>query len=172
MTTERKDDLTQDGHDTLQNLSQLVTMKLFSQKRQSWFFCICNYSKQLLLTKACLGQCMKGTLSRALGDFPGNLGGKAFHLQCGRSGFEPWLRKISWRREWQPTLLFLPNPTPSKKGTQRHILNLRQKPRTSLSVCIYVCLRVSFLFFHNIAEVVSSYRNCQKKRKPLQIKQL
>ena len=29
-------------------------------------------------------------------------------LQCGRPGFNPWVGKIPWRREWQPTLLFLP----------------------------------------------------------------
>ena len=33
---------------------------------------------------------------------------------------------------------------------------------------IYVCLSVSLLFFDNIAEVVSSYLNNLKKRKPLQ----
>ena len=26
----------------------------------------------------------------------------------GRAGFDPWVRKIPWRREWQPTLVFLP----------------------------------------------------------------
>ena len=30
------------------------------------------------------------------------------HLQRGKPGFHPWLRKILWRREWQPTLVFLP----------------------------------------------------------------
>ena len=25
-----------------------------------------------------------------------------------RCGFDPWVRKIPWRRAWQPTLLFLP----------------------------------------------------------------
>ena len=25
-----------------------------------------------------------------------------------RLGFNPWVRKISWRRAWQPTLVFLP----------------------------------------------------------------
>ena len=25
-----------------------------------------------------------------------------------RCGFDPWVRKISWRRAWQPTLVFLP----------------------------------------------------------------
>ena len=29
-------------------------------------------------------------------------------LQCGRPGFKPWVRKIPWRREWQPILVFLP----------------------------------------------------------------
>ncbi|KAJ1063485.1 hypothetical protein K5549_021582, partial [Capra hircus] len=27
---------------------------------------------------------------------------------CRRHGFDPWVRKIPWRRAWQPTLLFLP----------------------------------------------------------------
>ena len=25
-----------------------------------------------------------------------------------RHGFNPWVRKIPWRRAWQPTLVFLP----------------------------------------------------------------
>ena len=29
-------------------------------------------------------------------------------LQCGRPGFNPWVRKIPWRRKWQPTPVFLP----------------------------------------------------------------
>ena len=29
-------------------------------------------------------------------------------MQCGRPGFNPWVRKISWRRKWQPTPVFLP----------------------------------------------------------------
>jgi len=28
-------------------------------------------------------------------------------LQCRRPRFDPWVRKI-WRREWQPTPVFLP----------------------------------------------------------------
>ena len=28
-------------------------------------------------------------------------------LQCGRPGFNPWVRKVSWRRKWQPTSVFL-----------------------------------------------------------------
>jgi len=29
-------------------------------------------------------------------------------LQCRRSRFNPWVRKISWRKKWQPTSVFLP----------------------------------------------------------------
>ena len=29
-------------------------------------------------------------------------------LQCGRPGFDPWVGKIPWRREWLPTPVFWP----------------------------------------------------------------
>ena len=29
-------------------------------------------------------------------------------LQCGRPGFSHWVRKIPWRRKWQPTPVLLP----------------------------------------------------------------
>ena len=29
-------------------------------------------------------------------------------MQCGRTWFNSWVRKIPWRREWQPTPVFLP----------------------------------------------------------------
>ena len=31
-----------------------------------------------------------------------------FCLQYRRPGFDPWVGKITWRREWQPTPVFLP----------------------------------------------------------------
>ena len=36
------------------------------------------------------------------------LSGKAFASQCRRHRFGPWVRKIPWRRKWQPTPVFLP----------------------------------------------------------------
>ena len=35
------------------------------------------------------------------------LSGKDSACQCGRYRFDPWVRKISWRRKWQPTPVFL-----------------------------------------------------------------
>ena len=33
---------------------------------------------------------------------------KKICLQCKRPRFDPWVVKIPWSREWQPTLVFLP----------------------------------------------------------------
>ena len=33
---------------------------------------------------------------------------KEFACQCRRLGFNPWVRKIPWRRKWKPTAVFLP----------------------------------------------------------------
>ena len=38
----------------------------------------------------------------------GNTRGKDSACQWRRCGFNPWVRKISWRRSWQPTSVFLP----------------------------------------------------------------
>ena len=37
-------------------------------------------------------------------------------LQCGRPGFQPRVGKIPWRREWQPTPVFLPGESHGQKG--------------------------------------------------------
>ncbi|XP_069413626.1 UPF0462 protein C4orf33 homolog isoform X4 [Ovis canadensis] len=39
--------------------------------------------------------------------FPSGSGVKIL-LQCKRRRFDPWVRKISWRRKWSPTPAFLP----------------------------------------------------------------
>ena len=43
--------------------------------------------------------------------FPGSTSGKEHACQCRRlkiTRFNPWDRKIPWRRAWQPTPVFLP----------------------------------------------------------------
>ena len=44
-------------------------------------------------------------------DFPDSTSDKEPACQCRRHkrlGFHPWVRKIPWRRKWQPTPIFLP----------------------------------------------------------------
>ena len=48
-------------------------------------------------------------------DFPGGANGKEPTCQCRRHkrrGFDPWVRKISWRKARQPTPGFLPGESP------------------------------------------------------------
>ena len=37
-------------------------------------------------------------------------------LQCRRLRFDPWVEKISWRRKWQPTLIFLPGESHGQRS--------------------------------------------------------
>ena len=51
--------------------------------------------------------------------FPGGTSGKGMACQCRRlktCRFHPWFRKISWRRAWQPTPVFLPGKSHGKRS--------------------------------------------------------
>ena len=39
-------------------------------------------------------------------------------LQCRRRGFNAWLRKIPWRRKWQPTQVFLPGESHGQRSLE------------------------------------------------------
>ena len=39
--------------------------------------------------------------------FPGGSDSKESAFNAGDPGFNPWVRKIPWRREWQPTPILL-----------------------------------------------------------------
>ena len=40
--------------------------------------------------------------------------------QCRRHSFDPWVRKIPWRRAWQPTSVFLPGEAPGQRSLTDH----------------------------------------------------
>ena len=44
------------------------------------------------------------------------LSGKESTYQCRRSGFDPQVRKIPWRRKWQPALVFLPGESHGQRN--------------------------------------------------------
>ena len=51
--------------------------------------------------------------------FPGGASGKETACQCRRwkrCGFDPWVRKIPWRRAWQPTPVFLPEESHGQRS--------------------------------------------------------
>ena len=67
------------------------------------------------------------------------LSGKESTCQCSRLGFDLWVRKISWRRKWLPTSVFLPGKFCGQRslagyspwGHKRvgHDLATKQQPR-------------------------------------------
>ena len=61
------------------------------------------------MKKLCdLSKCAIATLFMVCRGFPGGASGKEPVCQCRRRGFDPWIRKIPWRRKRQPTPVFLP----------------------------------------------------------------
>ena len=42
--------------------------------------------------------------------------GKEFTCQCGRGRFDPGVRKIPWRMQWLPTLVFLPGKSQKQRN--------------------------------------------------------
>ena len=56
--------------------------------------------------------------------FPGSASDKEPACQCRRCKrcrFDPWIRKISWRRAWQPPLVFLPGEPHGPRGLVGYI---------------------------------------------------
>ena len=66
-----------------------------------------DYSKN----RRCSEEFVKLFLDSSCRGFLGGASGKESACQCWRHKrcrFDPWLRKIPWRRPWQPTPVFLP----------------------------------------------------------------
>ena len=42
--------------------------------------------------------------------------GWRIHLQCSRCRFNPWVKKIPWRREWLPIPVFLPEKSHGQRS--------------------------------------------------------
>ena len=62
-------------------------------------------------TNSFLLKCGWFTMLYLFQELPRWLSGKESACQCRRCKrcrFDPWVRKIPWRRKWQPTLVFLP----------------------------------------------------------------
>ena len=60
------------------------------------------------------------------------LSGKESACQCRRCGFNPWVRRIPWRRKWQPTLVFLPGKSHRQRNLVGYTVHGVQKVRCDL----------------------------------------
>ena len=73
------------------------------------------------------------TSSHALMGFPGGARGTESNCQCRRRkrrGFDPWVRKITWRRAWQSTPVFLPRKSHGQRSLVGYTVHRVAKGRT------------------------------------------
>ena len=52
------------------------------------------------------------------GGVPWWLSSKESACNAGDTGLDPWVRKIPWRREWQPTPVFLPGKSHGQRNLE------------------------------------------------------
>ena len=85
--------------------------------------------------------------------FPWWLRGKESTCQCKRHGFDPSVRKIPWRRKWQPTPIFLPGKSHGqrslvgyspwgRKRVRHNFATKQQKNPICVCVCIYIYIYI------------------------------
>ena len=60
--------------------------------------------------------------------------------RCKRYGFDPWVRKIHWRRKWQSTSLFLPGKFDGQKSLVGHMVAKSQTWLKQLNMHMYLLI--------------------------------
>ena len=79
-------------------------------------------------------------------DYRGFLGGsdgKESTCQCKRPGFDHWVGKITWRRKWQPTPIFLPGESHGQRSLVGDSPWGRKKSDTTEQLSMHVCTFVN-----------------------------
>ena len=79
---------------------------------------------------------------------PRRLSGKDSTCQCRRCrrrGFDPWVGKIAWKREWQPTPVFLSGESHGQRSLVDYRPWVRKEQDTAQHACI-VALRCCITF--------------------------
>ena len=102
------------------------------------------------------------------------LGGKESACQCRRCGFHPWVRKIPWRRKWQPIPVFLPgkshgqrSPADYRHGSvtkQQQFLKTKKEYTTVLTVVIFGFSDCNFILFFNFQVSFNEYALIKRKK--------
>ena len=61
--------------------------------------------------------------------------------KCERSGFDPWVGKILWRRKWQPTPVLLPGKSHGWRSVVAYSpWGHKESDMTELRYFIYFCI--------------------------------
>jgi len=77
---------------------------------------------------------LRASNTRGLGLIPGFPGGTSDKeptcqcRRCKRHGFDPSVRKISWRRKWHPTLALLPRESHGQRSLEVTVHRVTKSP--------------------------------------------
>ena len=100
-------------------------------------------------------------------------------MQCRRPGFGPWVGKIPWRRQWQPTPVFLPGESYGRRSlvgyhpqgckesdtTERlHSLTERVFSSTDLRLSYTEFLPLFFSSFHSTSPRCYTHKGMMNKQ--------
>ena len=77
----------------------------YSKRSQSQLYFVIYNSGRILYQSLGVGQWGD---YKDIQTFPGGSDGKESAYSAGDPGFDPWVRKLLWRREWLPTPVFWP----------------------------------------------------------------
>ena len=83
---------------------------------------------------------------------------KIIPMQCRRQRrcrFDPWVRKISWSRKWQPTPVFLPGKSYRQKSLMGYSPWSCKESDWSVSMCVHahVCTHTHVLWMHTCVDI-------------------
>ena len=87
-------------------------------------------------------------------------------MWCRRPGFDPWVRKIRWRREWQPTPVFLPGESHGRRTPGRLPSMEWQRVRHSWVTSL------SLFFWSFSAELLRQVERLKFQNKYLRLKKI
>ena len=90
-------------------------------------------------------------------------------MQCRRLGFDSWVGKIPWRREWQPIPVFLPGEFHKQRsqvdyspwdGRVRHNWVTNTSTSLYINVCVYIyiyMILISHSYHWNICRTIHKH---------------
>ena len=77
---------------------------------------------------------------------PGQYSGKESTCQFRRRGFDPWVGKVPWRREWIPTPVFLPGKSHGQRSLAGYSPWCHKEQDMTQRLCLPGCDIWSYLF--------------------------
>ena len=86
-------------------------------------------------------------------------------LQCGRPGFDTWVRKILWRRKWQPTPVLLPEKFHGRRSLVGYNLWGCKGSDTTEWVHLHTHIYVDYIYIYTYACEYS--KSCKRPPKSI-----